>query len=930
MTTDVLDRTERLATLREKIDRLHIVEARERYEESFSEFLRGAWHAIDTAPFQSCWAIDGWCLPYGATIITSEGQKPIGEIVETGWNGLVLSYNHAASLCEWKPIAYRMESVGKPLLSIKLNDGTSLPITDNHPVFIVGGGYVRADQVEVGSEVVYLRTLQQEVSKETERQRKVLLPSVLRELQKQTDTGGQYKKLQPLWQAILSLPIATAWRILQHAVFRGGKASSGKGHVSNVRWPQGLGFQAMSIMWGNLKEVGSRLRVPTLREAELSHAGSASADNSGLWRLLQQAVHGTVCEGGEPYPVCERSRGQPVPPGFFPSEAKGNKTREEPLLLVCAKGQIGRAPYKPTHDEQPVMEPRRAMSEMPRRPTQAHERRARYAVGTATVVSIEREVSVPTAVYNIEVLDNHNYFAENVLVHNCEHLEAVTLGYIPRLLGNFPPRCAKTKSTGVAWPAWTWARQTKTFLSGPQVKFLAGSYDNRLSLESANLMRRLLMSPWYQKHWGDRFALRVDQNTKTQFDNTKGGSRISTSVRGSLLGLGGDALFADDPHNTETDKKIETDADRMKVGSWWREFSSTRLNDPKLSAIVVAMQRLHQQDLSGIILDGDEDFVHYCVPMEFEERRRCVTVVLPQFDDEEPWEDPRTQEGELMWPERFGRPEVRRLKTNLGPFMAAGRLQQNPIPKGGGIIKRDYWQIWDQVEAQRYGLEWNETRKEFPPFDLVVASVDTAYGDKAENDYNALTIWGTFKDMANNTRVMLMFAWIKRVPLHGTIVTAKAGEAKVNFQQRQQEQWGLVEWIADACKRYRVHRLIIEDKTRGRDVAMEIQRLYAREKWGVELINPVGDKTSRAHAVVAMFADGMIYAPETKWSELVLTNCERFPKDEHDDLLDTVSMYLNWGRDRGILIRADESSAALEDEMTLRHPQDTVAQQYGV
>lgn len=513
----------------------------------------------------------------------------------------------------------------------------------------------------------------------------------------------------------------------------------------------------------------------------------------------------------------------------------------------------------------------------------------------------------------------------------CEHLEAVTLGHIPRLLGNFPPRCAKTKSTSIAWPAWIWARQSKSFLSGAKVKFLAGSYDNRLSLESSNLTRRLLLSPWYQKHWGDRFALRVDQNTKTQFDNTQGGSRISTSVRGSLLGLGGDVICVDDPHNTETEKKVESDADRMKVQSWWKELSSTRLNNPKETAIVVVMQRLHQTDLSGIILDGEEDFVHYCVPMEYEERRHCVTVVLPQFTDvDEPWQDPRTREGELMWPERFGRTEIRRMKTNMGPFMAAGRLQQNPIPKGGGIIKRDYWQIWDQMEAQRYGLEWNETRKEFPPFDLVVASVDTAYGDKNENDYNAMTVWGVFKDLANNLRVMLMYAWIKRLPLHGTVVTAKPGEAAVNFRQRQQEEWGLIEWVADGCKRYRVHRLIVEDKTRGRDVAEEIQRLYAREKWGVQLIRPDGDKTSRTHSVVSMFADGMVYAPETKWSELVLTNCERFPKDEHDDLHDTVTQFLNWGRENGILIRADEMSAALEDEMQLKPQQDTVAQQYGV
>jgi predicted phage terminase large subunit-like protein len=517
----------------------------------------------------------------------------------------------------------------------------------------------------------------------------------------------------------------------------------------------------------------------------------------------------------------------------------------------------------------------------------------------------------------------------------CDHLEAVTLGHIPRLLGNFPPRCTKTKSTSVAWPAWIWARQTKTFLSGSQVKFLAGSYDNRLSLENSNLTRRLILSPWYQKYWGDRFALRIDQNTKTQFDNTKGGSRISTSVRGSLLGLGGDVICVDDPHNTETEKKVESDSDREKVKTWWQELSSTRLNDPKRSAIVCVMQRLHQTDLSGIILDSDdEDWVHYMVPMEFDERRRCVTVVLPQYDygddEPEPWQDPRTKPDELMWPERFGPVEVRRLKSRLGPYMASGRLQQSPVPKGGGIIKRDWWQPWDQQEARRYGLEWHGGRKEFPPCELVVGSLDTSYGEKQINDYNAMTVWGLWLDAAKNRRIMLMYAWAKRLPLHGKVITAVPGEAKVNFQQRQRDNWGLVEYVADTCKRYRINRLIIENKTRGRDVANEINRQYAREKWGVELVDPVGDKTARGHSVVPLFTDDMIFAPDTKWADEVITNCEIFPKGEFDDLYDTVTQFLNWGRVNGILVRADEMTAALEDEMQYKGPQSTVAESYGV
>jgi predicted phage terminase large subunit-like protein len=535
-------------------------------------------------------------------------------------------------------------------------------------------------------------------------------------------------------------------------------------------------------------------------------------------------------------------------------------------------------------------------------------------------------------------IDSAAYQESWVVDAMCDHLECVTTGHISRLLINVPPRCSKTSIVSILYPVWVWARSEISYWSGPQVKFLCASFNHDLALESANKSRRLINSPWFQKYWGGKILFHSDQNLKTNYANTAGGARVSTSVKSNVLGLGGDILIADDLNKVKDDE-IETEDEREAVKDFWNEFSSTRLNDQKRSAIIGVQQRLHQSDMSGLILDSEEeDWVHLMVPMRYDIQRHCVTVKLPQYDDDQPWEDPRREEserigydGQLMWGDRFGEKEVHRIEVKLGPYMAAGRLQQMPTPKDGGIIKRDWWQPWDHRSAQKYGLEWTGERRDFPEFSLVVGSLDTAYKEKEENDYNALTIWGIWTDLNKNRRAMLMYAWIKRLPLHGKIISAKAGEGKLQFQQRQQAEFGLVEWVADTCRKYKVRRLLIEDKSRGVDVANEINRLYARENWGVWLVNPVGDKVSRAHSVVPMFVDNMIWAPPMRWADdLVIKQCEFFPKGDHDDLVDTVTMFLLWARENEVLIRADEASSALQDEMAYRAPQESIAQHYGV
>lgn len=475
-----------------------------------------------------------------------------------------------------------------------------------------------------------------------------------------------------------------------------------------------------------------------------------------------------------------------------------------------------------------------------------------------------------------------------------EHLQAVVDGDIKRLIINIPPRCAKSSLTSVAFPAFTWAQRRKSDTSGPGVQFLHASYSQILTLRDSTKCRRLIESPWYQTLWGDRFHLMADQNTKSRFDNDKGGSRLSTSVGSSLTGEGGNIIVVDDPNAAQ---EAHSEATIATTIEWWDGALSTRLNNAKTGAFVVIQQRLGEEDLTGHILSKEVgEWTHLCLPMRFEPERSFMTSIG--------WEDPRKEPGELLWPERFGEREVANLERQMGPWTSAGQLQQRPEPKGGGVIKREWWQLWE--------------REKFPPLDYVMASLDTAYTTKTENDYSAMTVWGVFSGgnqgaIANRVigrdsetismikrtyteehpKVMMMFAWQERLELHELVLK-----------------------VSQTMKDYKVDKILIENKAAGISTAQEIRRLYGHEDFAVQLVDPKSqDKLSRLYSVQHLFAEGLIFAPDRTWADQVITQVSTFPKGKHDDLVDTVSMALRHLREIGLLVRGDEFTAELEGKM---------------
>lgn len=462
-----------------------------------------------------------------------------------------------------------------------------------------------------------------------------------------------------------------------------------------------------------------------------------------------------------------------------------------------------------------------------------------------------------------------------------EHLTAVCDGEITRLIINQPPRTSKS-SMLVAFDPWVWAQREISDTSGPGVQFLHASYAQSLSVRDSVKTRRLLESPWYQQYWGHRVQITSDQNTKVRFDNAQGGYRLATSVGGTLTGEGGSIIIIDDPHNA---MEAESEAVRTSTLEWFDSSLSTRLNNPDTGAMILVMQRLHEEDMTGHILSSDagSDWVHLMLPMRYEAER--ARIIYPNAIG---WSDPRTVEGELLTPERYSEKAVKRLERQLGPYGSAGQLQQRPSPKGGGILKREYWMDWE--------------KDTYPQVDYVLASIDTAYTEKEENDPSAMTVWGIFLNDHEVPNAILMNAWTERLELHD-----------------------LANKIAKTAKKFKVDHMLIENKASGISVAQEIRRLFAYEDFSLQMIDPKNlDKIARAYSVQPILAEGcvlkdgnthrtgpgIIWAPQKfSWADMVITQCAGFPKAKHDDIVDTVTQALRFLRQTGMLSRGEERTA---------------------
>ena len=406
-------------------------------------------------------------------------------------------------------------------------------------------------------------------------------------------------------------------------------------------------------------------------------------------------------------------------------------------------------------------------------------------------------------------------------------------------------------------------------------------------------MRDLIRSVEFQELYGHLFKLTKDGEELIANDKT--GVKQAAGIRGQVTGNRADRIILDDPNSV---KEAESEVVREETGRFFLEGIRNRLNNLTESAIIVVQQRVHEDDVSGIILSNDLPYDHLCIPLLYEPERRCETSIG--------WTDPRHIDSECFWPERYP-PQAVAEAREVGEFVFAGQYQQRPEPRGGGIIKRDYWQPW----APRDGM--------YPVCDYIVASLDPAFTKKEENDPSGFSIWGAFT-YKNHRAVMLIYSWRKRYELHGPEMPRWPGETNDDYRSRTKDNWGLVEAVADACQRFKVHRLLIENKASGHTVSQELLRLYAGNPWGITLVDPKRlDKMARTIRVQPIFAAEQVFAPATLdedgdivwrvWAGQLIDEMAVFPRGKYDDLTDSATQALWWLRENGYLTRREEAES---------------------
>jgi predicted phage terminase large subunit-like protein len=411
-------------------------------------------------------------------------------------------------------------------------------------------------------------------------------------------------------------------------------------------------------------------------------------------------------------------------------------------------------------------------------------------------------------------------------------LTEVREGKIQRLIINLPPRHLKSLMASIAFPAWCLGHD-------PSAQILCVSYAQDLADKLARDCRSIMLSSCYQQIFSTRLARH--RQAVQEFLTTRQGYRLATSNGGVLTGRGADIILIDDPLKPE---EALSEAQRRAANEWFDHTLYSRLNDKRSGAIVIIMQRLHEDDLVGHVLAQEAwEVLNFPAIAEADEVHQIETIWGARSF--------RRRVGEALHPDREPLDTLDRIRRTLGEYNFAGQYQQTPAPLGGGMVKAEWFKRYapnDRPES----------------FERIIQSWDTANKATELSDFSVCTTWGVRgKDLflLNVLRKRLEYPALKRA---------------VREQHSQ--------FDADV--------VLIEDKASGTQL---IQELIADGCHRVTRYKPECDKIMRLHAQTAIIENGFVHLPDAApWLAEYLHEMTVFPKGKHDDQVDSTAQFLDW------------------------------------
>jgi predicted phage terminase large subunit-like protein len=420
------------------------------------------------------------------------------------------------------------------------------------------------------------------------------------------------------------------------------------------------------------------------------------------------------------------------------------------------------------------------------------------------------------------------------MVAMCEYLMAVQRGQIRRLIINIPPRHGKSIVTSVLWPTWCWTLDQGT------TKWIHWSYKVDFSERDSIARKNMVSSPWYTDTWGDKVKLAKDPVRQDRFHlENKGFSLIVSAMGGT--GEGADYIVVDDPHSVE---QALSDAERARGVRFVRQTLFSRFNNRETGRMVIIMQRLHEEDVTGVLLEAG-GWEHLCL-QSIAEKRQVISLPISGKVIDRP-------EGDLLDPIRFPKDQLEVMKTKeLGAFAFAGQYQQQPAPAEGGLFPRKNWAYYDSI----------------PSFDRKMISVDASFKDFATSDYVSIQAWGSL-----GPRNFLLDKITDHLGFDSSLEAIKGMAAKWNIRD-----------------------LLIEDKANGSAI---IESLRKQLRFTVIAVDPQGGKVARAYAISPEHAAGNILLPRDEWAQELVEQAAKFPNAAHDDDVDAMTQYINWVRQHG-------------------------------